>query len=538
LKHPTARTITVLLGLAAAAAVSVGVPSGTSAVARAASGDIVIAAVGDMACDTDNPGYNNGDGTATKCGERRTSDAVLGDVSVDTVLGLGDFQYDCGDPADYAASYDPTWGRLDSIMDPVAGNHEYLSGKDVYGATCPSDNTTANGYFAHFGGAAAPAANGHYSFNVGSWHFIALNGNCSKTGVGGCSATSPQTTWLKSDLASVDEASQPCVAAFWHQPLFTGTGTGKSLVYQPWWNALYAAGADVVLNGHIHNYQRFSPRDPTGAVDAVQGITEYVAGTGGEDLVGRGASATPQPDSFLETFGYLRMTLHPTGWSTEFVDSNGGTHDPSSGSCHGSTPPPPSDTVAPATTISCSGATCSTGWYTAPSVSAALSASDSGGSGVRTTSYTTDGTSPLTSATAVTYDGPFTVASTTTVKFASIDNAGNKEAVHSQRIRIDAAAPTVTITSPPAGTSVKRGTSVSVTASASDAGTGTAAASGVARVTFYLDGTKVGSDTSSPYSITLATTNRALGSHTLTAVVADVATNSATSAPITFSLVL
>jgi hypothetical protein len=167
-----------------------------------------------------------------------------------------------------------------------------------------------------------------------------------------------------------------------------------------------------------------------------------------------------------------------------------------------------------------------------------LSASDTGGSGVRTTSYTTDGTSPLTSATAVTYDGPFTVASTTTVKFASIDNAGNKEAVHSQRIRIDAAAPTVTITSPPAGTSVKRGTSVSVTASASDAGTGTAAASGVARVTFYLDGTKVGSDTSSPYSITLATTNRALGSHTLTAVVADVATNSATSAPITFSLVL
>ncbi|MDQ1674856.1 MAG: hypothetical protein QOC98_3418, partial [Frankiaceae bacterium] len=184
LKHPTARTVTVLLGLAAAAAVSVGVPGGTSTVARGAVGDIVIAAVGDMACDTSNPGYNNGAGTSTTCGEQRTSDAVLADGSVDAVLGLGDFQYDCGDPADYTASYDPTWGRLDSIMDPVAGNHEYLSGKDVYGASCPSGTTPANGYYTHFGGAAAPAANGQYSFNEGSWHFIALNGNCTKSGVG------------------------------------------------------------------------------------------------------------------------------------------------------------------------------------------------------------------------------------------------------------------------------------------------------------------------------------------------------------------
>jgi hypothetical protein len=536
LKHPTARTVTVLLGLAAAAAVSVGVPGGTSTVARGAVGDIVIAAVGDMACDTSNPGYNNGAGTSTTCGEQRTSDAVLADGSVDAVLGLGDFQYDCGDPADYTASYDPTWGRLDSIMDPVAGNHEYLSGKDVYGASCPSGNTTANGYFTHFGGAAAPAANGHYSFNEGSWHFIALNGNCTKSGVGGCTATSPQTAWLKSDLAGVDEASQPCIAAFWHQPLFTDTGTGKSLAYQPWWNALYAAGADVVLNGHIHDYQRFSPRDPTGVGDAAQGITEYVAGTGGEDLVGHGASATPSPDAFLETFGYLRMTLHPAGWSTEFVDSSGATHDPSSGSCHGSVAPPP-DTVAPATTISCGGVACSTGWYATGGVNVALSASDTGGSGLRNTSYTTDGTSPLTSATAVAYNGPFTVSSTTTVRFASTDNAGNKEAEHSQRIRIDAAAPTVAITSPPDGSSVKRGTSVSITASASDAGTGTGAASGVARVTFYLDGTKVGADSSAPYSLTLATTNRAFGSHALTAVVADRATNTVTSAPVTFSLV-
>jgi hypothetical protein len=535
--YPTARTVTVLLGLAAAAAVSVGVPAGPTAVASSTSGDTVIAAVGDMACDPSNPGYNNGDGTETQCGERRTSDAVLGDSSVDAVLGLGDFQYNCGDPSDYAASYNPTWGRLDAIMDPVAGNHEYLSGKDVYGASCPSDNTTAAGYFAHFGAAAAPATYGHYSFNKGSWHLIALNGNCTKLNVGGCAATDPQTAWLKNDLASVDETSQPCIAAFWHQPLLTGGGTGKVLTYQPWWNALYAAGADVVLNGHIHNYQRFSPRDPTGAADPAQGITEYIVGTGGEDLVAPGTGAVPAPDAFLKAFGYLRMTLHSAGWSSEFVDTSGATQDPSSGSCHGSAPPPPSDSTAPTTTIACAGSPCATGWYTAAAISVALSASDTGGSGVKSTTYTTDGTSPLTSATAATYTGPFSVSSTTTVKFASTDNAGNREVIRSQRIRIDAAAPAVAITSPAPGASVKRGTSVSVTATASDAGTGTGAASGVARVTFYLDGTKIGADSSAPYSVTLATTNRTLGQHTLTAVVADVATNKTTSAPVTFSLV-
>src|SRR3954469_10726829 len=110
--------------------------------APASSDDIttVVAAVGDMACDPSNRAWRYGDGTSSACAQKRVSDEVLSDVSLQAVLGLGDYQYDCGDPADYAVSYSPTWGRLDGIMNPVAGNHEYKTGNDVYGQPCPTTN--------------------------------------------------------------------------------------------------------------------------------------------------------------------------------------------------------------------------------------------------------------------------------------------------------------------------------------------------------------------------------------------------------------
>jgi acid phosphatase type 7 len=307
----------------------------TAASSHDLAGDPVIGAVGDMACDPSNPAFDDGGGTTSNCGEQRTSDAMLADGSLDMVLGLGDYQYDCGDALDYQQSYDPTWGRLDGLMKPVAGNHEYQTGLDAFGDPCPSSNATAANYFAHFGQSADPGDHGHYSFNLGSWHIVALNAECSDSGVGGCGTSSSQTKWLKADLAA---NQQPCILAYWHQPLFTGIGTGKALKYQPWWNALYAAHADVVLNGHVHNYQRFPPLRPTGASDPVNGITEYIVGTGGESQVSVKSGVVPHPVAQAKTFGYLRMTLLPTGWTAEFVDTNhGGTGtvvDTSSGTCH------------------------------------------------------------------------------------------------------------------------------------------------------------------------------------------------------------
>ena len=191
----------------------------------------------------------------------------------------------------------------------------------------------------------------------------------------------------------------------------------------------------------------------------------------------------------------------------------------------GSPPPPPGpDTTAPATTIACNGGSCA-GWSAKP-VQVTLSATDVGGSGVTATSYSTDGTNPPT----IGYTTPFTVPQTTTVRFYSVDGAGNAEAVKAQTVQIDTVPPTSAMTSPPNASTVRRNHSVPLAATASDAG------SGVASVGFLLDGSLLGMDTSSPYSLTWTPRVSSLGSHTLTAVATDRAGNKTTSAPITVTV--
>ena len=195
------------------------------------------------------------------------------------------------------------------------------------------------------------------------------------------------------------------------------------------------------------------------------------------------------------------------------------------------------DKTAPATTITCNSAACSTGWYKTTPVTVTLSATDTGGSGLDRTVYTTDGSNPTTSATAKLYSGPFTVAQTTTVKFFSRDIAGNAEAVKSQLIQIDGAAPTVSITQPANGSSFAQGAKVTISANAADLGTGSGAPSGIASVTFYLDGTTViATDNASPYTTSWNTNKIARGTHQLTAVATDAAGNTTTSASITVTI--
>lgn len=298
--------------------------------ASAAVADPVVAAVGDFACDPSHRKYAGGVGVSTACRQANTSQALVDDLTVGSVLGLGDFQYDCGDLADYEVSYTPTWGRVNARMVPVAGNHEYKTGRDKYGSTCPSSNRTAANYFDYFGAPAHEESAGHFSFDLGTWHLVGLNANCSKSGVGGCSATASQTQWLRSDLA---ETTQPCIAAFWHQPYLTGRKQGLLTAYRPWWQELYKVRADIVLNGHVHNYQRFIPRNAAGAPDP-DGITEYVVGTGGETLASVPATASPMPAVWKKSFGYARFTLHADGWDMDFVSASGAVLDRSSGTCH------------------------------------------------------------------------------------------------------------------------------------------------------------------------------------------------------------
>jgi hypothetical protein len=595
--------------------------------AAAAAADPVIAAAGDIACDPGVSWFNGGNGTPTDCQQKATASLLTG---VDAVLPLGDNQYNCGGASTWAQSYDPSWGQQKAISRPVPGNHEYLTSGGTDCSTAPD----ARGYFQYFGTAAGDPTKGYYSYDLGSWHIIAMNSECGYvTSLGSCQLGSPEETWLRNDLAA--HSTAPCTMAYWHRPRFVSTTSGGDTSFTQFWKDLYAAHADVILTGHAHWYERFVLQNPSGQPDE-NGIREFVVGTGGEES-GSAPVATKLPTSAVTgagIFGVLKMTLHPGSYDWNFVRTpNSATFtDSGTTACHNAAVAP--DTSAPTTTMTCNGSpcstspysspvtvglsatdtggsgisrtvyttdgtnplsspsavtysapfsvsqkttvtfasvdgagnqetptaqvvdvsvttdgtppttaiaclgsTCSTGWYRQPSVGVTLSATDAGGSGVKRTIYTTDGTSAASSPSAQVYAGPFAVAQTTTVSYLSEDNAGNVEVENRRTINIDAAAPTAALTSPANGSSYKRGSTIAITAAASDSGTGTGAASGVRSVAFYRDGSiLLGSDSTAPYSYSWSTPRSLTGSHTLTAVVTDVAGNSTTSAAVTITL--
>jgi len=266
----------------------------------------LVAAAGDVACDPQERSW---------CRDEATAELLEG---ADLVLMLGDGQYRDGALWKYRTAYHRTWGRYKSITRPVPGNHEY-------------GTPGGSGYFAYFGAAAGPAGSGYYSFDLGPWHLVALNSNC--WAVGGCGPGSPQHRWLAADLAA---RPGRCTLAFWHHPLYTAGRYAGFPEVRPFWELLHAAGADVVLNGHDHNYQRYAPMDPQGRRDP-RGIREFVVGTGGRSLY----RLRPDPLATREaatdrTFGVLRLRLEPGGYAWEFIAVSGAAFtDRGSGRCHG-----------------------------------------------------------------------------------------------------------------------------------------------------------------------------------------------------------
>jgi len=327
----------------------------TSPPTAAASSDPVIAAAGDIACDPANTHFNGGNGTGTYCMQGATANLLV-NHGYSAVLPLGDTQYYCGSLAAYQSSYDKSWGQVKSISHPVVGVHEYLThGGSDPSTGCDSTNANAAGYYAYFGAAAGTAGQGWYSYNVGAWHLIALNTQC--TPAGGCSAKSPQGKWLAADLAA---HQNQCILAYFHLPLFSSGGRANPNS-QTFWNMLYAAGADVVLNGDDHIYERFSPQTPTGASDPQHGITQFTVGTGGANHTDiQGPIAANSVVRNNTSFGVLALTLHATSYSWQFMPATGSFTDSGSASCHntaGSGPTPtatatasPSATATPTST--------------------------------------------------------------------------------------------------------------------------------------------------------------------------------------------
>jgi acid phosphatase type 7 len=289
----------------------------------------VVAAAGDIACDPASDAFNRLRGRPGACRMEYTSDLLMHakhDGNLAAVLTLGDNQYYCGGYRPFLRSYGKTWGRLKDITHPTPGDHDYIIKSNPNASHC-SDHPDAAGYFRYFGDAAVDPANGTswYSFDIPttdgtSWHVVSLNANCEF--VGGCGVGSAQEEWLRADLAAHPAT---CTLAYWYAPRFSSGRHGSDPEYSAFWNDLYDAGAEVVLNGHDHDYERFARQTPDQVADP-GGIRSFVVGTGGVGHEALPSHRRLEAHSQVvndRTFGVLELTLRPAGYGWRFVAERG-----------------------------------------------------------------------------------------------------------------------------------------------------------------------------------------------------------------------
>lgn len=290
----TARIGSGSVVMSPSASVAAATPSGSPAsTASGTQADAVLLAVGDIAfCDA-------------------SADELVGDLAArmrGTIALLGDNVYPKGSSDEFANCFDPAWGGLRDRLRPVPGNHEY-------------ETKDASGYFSYFGVVAGDPAEGWYSYDLGAWHVVALNSECGV--IGGCGSGSAQQAWLVADLAAHPAA---CTLAYWHHPRYSSGRHGDNDMTEALWRALSDAGADVVLSGHDHDYERLAP---------VDGIRSFVVGTGGRSLYPWPGSPGPFTEvRGNDTYGLLELTLRPTDYSWRFVAAAGGSlADEGDGTC-------------------------------------------------------------------------------------------------------------------------------------------------------------------------------------------------------------
>lgn len=260
-----------------------------------------------------------GAGDIADCADLAGAEATakLLEANSGTVMALGDLAYPNGTAEDFKC-YDQTWGRVKDRTRPAVGNHEFHSSGASY-------------YFQYFGAAAGDPKSGYYSYELGSWHIVVLNSECAE--VGGCGAGSPEEKWLRADLRAHPVG---CTLAYFHKPRFSsGLNHGSDPELGAFWQALYDFNAELVLNGHDHDYERFSPQDPNGKPDSKRGIREFVVGTGGKNLRRFGIHRANSEVRNNSTFGVLKLTLKETGYDWMFIPQAGKSFaDSGSGSCH------------------------------------------------------------------------------------------------------------------------------------------------------------------------------------------------------------
>ncbi len=270
---------------------------------RASADPVKVVAAGDIACDPASPEFNAGSGVGDECRAKAVA-RLIAKIGPQALLTLGDHQYDDGRYPKFLRSYDMSYGAFKPITYPAVGNHEYYS------------SPRARGFFDYFGAQAGDAGAGWYSVNLGAWHVVALNSNCTFVG---CGKGSDQFTWLQEDLAADQSA---CTVAFWHAPRFSSGPHGPDPAVTPLWRLLDRDGADLVLSGHDHIYERFRRQDASGRRDPL-GIRQFVVGTGGAETYWIEEVQRNSQVRKAHTLGVLSLTLRDTSYDWEFVPALG-----------------------------------------------------------------------------------------------------------------------------------------------------------------------------------------------------------------------
>jgi hypothetical protein len=233
-------------------------------------------------------------------GGARATAALLDQIE-GTIFTLGDHAYPRGTAQQFKDCYEPTWGRHKARTRPALGNHDILT-------------LRGRAYFDYFGENAGPSGRGYYSYDLGAWHIISLNGTEA------VDARSPQAEWLREDL---DSHPTDCVLAYWHMPLFSSGPHGGTPEMKEVWKILYEKGADVVVNSHDHLYERFAPLNDNGKPDPERGIRLFLVGTGGAGVYKLKKIAPHSEVQDNSTYGVLKFTLSKGHYAWEFIPMTG-----------------------------------------------------------------------------------------------------------------------------------------------------------------------------------------------------------------------
>jgi hypothetical protein len=291
------RSLRLLLAGVLGASLLIGPPGGAAGATTA-----VLVGAGDIA-------------SCSTAADQRT--AGLLDGIGGTVFTAGDNAYPRGTLWQFRHCYAASWGRHFDRTRPAAGNHDY-------------GTPGAAGYFDYFRWRAGHRGKGWYAYNRGTWRIYVLNSNCAE--VGGCYVGSRQERWLRADLAAHPHR---CVLAYWHHPRFSSGFHGNQKQVRGFWVTLYGAGADIVVNGHDHDYERFAPQDYSANADPANGIREFVVGSGGAERRAMEAPHANSEVSNAKTYGVLKLTLRDGSYAWRFVGVPGSTFtDSGSDTCH------------------------------------------------------------------------------------------------------------------------------------------------------------------------------------------------------------